>query len=89
MTISISARALLDLLAGRITPDQFIHMVGMKETPTQKNLFKHRLDQGDVISSVGIEPGGIDEDDDRLIIELARDPSAAPLTLFKPQDQQQ
>ncbi len=89
MTISISARALLDLLAGRITPDQFNHMVGMKETPTQKNLFKHRLDLGDVISSVRIEPGGVDEDDDRLIIELSRDPSAAPLTLFKPRDQQQ
>lgn len=88
MTISISARALLDLLAGRITPDQFNHMVGMKETPTQKNLFKHRLDQGDVISSVRIEPGGIDEDDDRLVIELARDPSAAPLALLKQQDQQ-
>ena len=89
MTISISARALLDLLAGRITPDQFNHMVGMKETPTQKNLFKHRLDQGDVISSVRIEPGGIDEDDDRLVIELARDPSAAPLTLLRPPDPQQ
>lgn len=88
MTISISARALLDLLAGRITPAQFNHMVGVKETPTQMNLFKHRLDQGDVISSVRIEPGGIDEDDDRLIIELTRDPSAAPLTLSKPQDQQ-
>jgi hypothetical protein len=89
MTISISARALLDLLAGRITSDQFNHMVGMKETPTQKNLFKHRLDQGDVISSVRIEPGGIDEDDDLLVIELARDPSAAPLTLFKSKDQEQ
>jgi hypothetical protein len=88
MTISISARALLDMLAGRITPDQFNHMVGMRETPNQKNLFEHRLDQGDVISSVRIESGGIDEDDDRLIIELARDPSAAPLTIFKTQDRQ-
>jgi hypothetical protein len=86
MTISISARALLDLLAGRITVLQFNHMIGMKETQTQKNLFKHRLDQGDVISSVRIESGGIDEDDDRLIIELTRDPAAAPLTLSGRQD---
>jgi hypothetical protein len=78
MTISISARAVLDLLAGRITSEKFQHRTGL-EGKNRSNLFKHRLEQGDILSGARLEPGGVDEDDDWLVFELARDPSASPL----------
>lgn len=81
MTIKISARALLDLLAERITVKQFQHLTGLEDKPGQPNIFKHRLDQGDILSDVKIEPGGIDADDDWLVMELKQDPSAALLRL--------
>lgn len=81
MTIKLSARALLDLLAGRISLEQFQHFTGLSETPTQANIFRHRLAQGDILSDVKIEHGGIDEDDDWLVIELEQNPSAATLRL--------
>lgn len=79
MTIKISARALLDLLAGRITVEKFQHFTGLDEKSGMPNIFKHRLEQGDILSDVKIEPGGVDEDDDWLVIELRQDPSAGPL----------
>lgn len=79
MTIKLSARALLDLLAGRITIENFQDFTGLGDKSGQPNIFKHRLEQGDILSDVKIEPGGIDEDDDWLVIELKQDPSAAPL----------
>jgi len=81
MTIKISARALLDLLAERITVKQFQHFTGLEDKPGQPNIFKHRLEQGDILSDVKIEPGGIDEDDDWLVMELKHDPAAALLRL--------
>ena len=79
MTIKISARALLDLLAGRITVERFQDATGLKDKPGAPNIFKHRLEQGDIISDIKIEPGGVDEDDDWLVIELKEDPSAGLL----------
>jgi hypothetical protein len=79
MTIKISARAFLDLLAGRITVEQFQHFTGLGDRPEQRNIFKHRLEQGDILSDVRIEHGGLDEDDDWLVIELKQDPSATLL----------
>jgi len=81
MTIKISARAFLDLLAGRITLEQFHHFSGLENGSTKRNIFAHRLDQGDTLSSVKIEHGGLDEDDDWLVIDLQQDPSAGPLKL--------
>lgn len=81
MTIKISARALLDLLAERITFEQFQHLTGLEDKPGQQNILKHRLAQGDILSDVRIEPGGIDEDDDWLVMELKHDPAAALLLL--------
>lgn len=83
MTIKISSRALLDLLSGRITVEQFQHFTGLEDKPEQRNIFKHRLEQGDILSDVKIERGGLDEDDDWLVIELKQDPSAAQLRLNK------
>lgn len=84
MTIRISARAFLDLMAGRITLEQFQSFTGLADEPTQRNIFAHRLNQGDVLSSVRIEPKGLDEDDDWLVIDLKQDPSAGPLKLSTP-----
>ena len=81
MMISISARALLDLLAGRITPEQFGHMIGMPDEPNRPNLFKHYLESGQMMSAIRIVHGGLDEDDDRLEVEFSYDVAAAPLSL--------
>ena len=80
MIISISARAFLDLLAGRLTPEQFNHMIGMDGSRSRANLFKLCLERGEIISSIKIEPGGLDEDDDRLVVEFSKDPSASRLS---------
>lgn len=80
MTISISARAFLDLLAGRLSTDQFNQMVGMDDTPNSVNLFRLCLERGEVISAIKIESGGLDEDDDRLVVEFSTDPSASLLS---------
>jgi hypothetical protein len=45
------------------------------------NLFKLCLDRGEVISAIRLEPGGIDEDDDRFVIEFSKDPSASALSI--------
>ena len=79
MTIKISARALLDLLANRITTEQFQEFTGLVDKPTRRNIFAHRLNQGDILSGLEIVPGGIDEDDDWLVVHLTRDPTASPL----------
>jgi hypothetical protein len=84
MTIKVSARALLDLLAGRITPAQFQHFTGLEDKPNQRNIFAHRLDQGDILSGIEIEPGGIDEDDDWLVVRFKHDPAAAALDVGTP-----
>lgn len=53
----------------------------LKEKPGQPNIFKNRLNQGDILSYVKIEPDGIDADDDWLVMGLKHHPSAAPLRL--------
>jgi len=81
MTIKISARALLDLLANRITTKQFRDGIGLADKPALKNIFAHRLERGDVLSRIDIEPGGVDEDDDWLVVHFAQDPAASPLKI--------
>ena len=76
--------ALLDLLAGRITLAQFQHFTGLEDKPTQRNIFAHRLDQGDILSDIEIEHGGIDEDDDWLVVHFKQDPAAAALEVGSP-----
>jgi hypothetical protein len=81
MTIKVSARAVLDLLAGRITVEQFQHFTGLEHKPNQPNIFAHRLSQGDTLADIEIEPGGLDQDDDWLVVHFKHDPAAAPLTV--------
>lgn len=62
MTGQISARAVQELLAGRLTAEQFADWtVGLP------NPFERRLALGWTISSVSFEPGNADADDDYLI----------------------
>lgn len=77
VTVRLPARALLDLLAGRIDPETFLRETG--GLATKKNLFKLWLDQGRTIQGATFESGGLDEDDDYLVLTLADDPSAREL----------
>lgn len=81
MKVKVSARALLDLLAGRISAEQFRSAVGGREGV--KNLFKHCLDEGLTIQGVELESGGVDEDDDLLVLSFSDDPAARRLRLAK------
>jgi hypothetical protein len=82
MKVKVSARALLDVLAGRITPEQFRFRLG--ERKGEKNLFQHWLDTGYTLSLVEVEYGGIDEDDDYLVLHFSDDPAARPLRMPTP-----
>jgi hypothetical protein len=77
VTIRLPARAVLDLLAGRIDAETFRRETGGLAMKT--NLFKLWLDQGRTIQGAAFEPGGLDEDDDHLVLTLADDPSAREL----------
>jgi hypothetical protein len=77
--VRVSARALLDLLAGRMTAEQFRYQLG--ERRGERNMFQHWLDKGMTLSAVNIESGGTDEDDDYLVLTLNDDPAAGALRL--------
>jgi len=76
MTVRVSARALLELLAGRMTPDQIKPWV-----TGDRNPFEDKLAQGYAISSISLEPHGPNKDDDYVLVEMNPDPNAAPFTL--------
>jgi hypothetical protein len=73
ITMKVSARALQEFLAGRITIEQF------HSNSTRDNLFEHWLKIGFVISDARFESAGLDEDDDYVILEFRRDPAAAEI----------
>ncbi|MFN3857469.1 MAG: hypothetical protein ACK4RV_06930 [Caulobacter sp.] len=79
MEVRVSARSLIDLLAGRVTPEQFRSLSG--ERPGEKNLFQHQLDSGKTVQGVRFESGGVDFEDDHIIVTFADDPSARKLRL--------
>lgn len=76
MKVKVSSRSLLDLLAGRISPTQFRSLIGDDDP---KNLFQHWLDSGMTISDATFESGGLDRDDDFLVLTLSDDPGAREL----------
>lgn len=76
MNVKVSSRALLDLLAGRVSPAQFRSLIGDDEP---KNLFQHWLDSGMTISGATFEPRGLDRDDDFLVLTFSDDPGAREL----------
>lgn len=77
MTVRLSARALLDLLANRIDRATFDRETGGLALKT--NLFEVALNRGKTIRDVTFEPGGLDEDDDYIVLTLDDDAGARPI----------
>lgn len=74
--IRFSSRALLDFLAGRETKERFMRMLGAS---ADSNLFRIQLDRGQTIASIKLEPGGLDEDDDYIVVTFGDDAGAGSL----------
>lgn len=76
--IRISARAVLELLAGRLTQENFFwvhHFISRKnELFPPINPFEIKLKQGRVITAVEVEPGEAERDDDWLVIKFSEPP---------------
>lgn len=79
MRVKVSARGLLDLLAGRITLDQFRYLLGERAGASAR--IQWCLEKGMTLTAVEIEPGGLDKDDDYLVLSFSDDPAARPLLL--------
>lgn len=73
--MELSARALIDLLAGRISYETFCHFSGLTE---EKNVFRNLLNNGNTIQGISFESSGIDKDDDKIVFEFKKDPGASP-----------
>ena len=82
--VRVSARALLDLLAGRVSQNKFLEDHQLIPTETHKdavNYFERSLKQGRLINGIKLEKS-IDEDDDWIIIQLGNpDPAIARFLL--------
>lgn len=73
-SIEVSARLIIDLLARRITPQQFSHFMGDRDG---ENIFGRLLDTGITFSDVKFVPGGPDDDDDKIVLHYSKDPAAS------------
>ncbi|HZH29216.1 MAG TPA: hypothetical protein VEY11_00360 [Pyrinomonadaceae bacterium] len=74
--IKLSSRTILDLLAGRITYDEF--------PDDYKDFFKRRLSEGRLFEAVEIEKDTNEKDDDWLIFKFGKpDPAITPYTVPK------
>ena len=80
MSIKISSRLVLELLAGRISQQQFQDFIFGKD----KNIFDIQLARGLTIQSSRIEKAGLDDDDDYLVFDLEPDFAANPLKKPEP-----
>ena len=76
MKVTISARALQELMAGRLTAEQFQNW-----TLGRFNPFEQNLARGWTIASVSFESKNIEADDDYLTFTFKDDPAAAPRRL--------
>ncbi|MGD0865493.1 MAG: hypothetical protein ABSA49_08050, partial [Rhizomicrobium sp.] len=74
--VKISARALLEMLAGRMSEAEFKRWITGDHNP-----FEHWLSQGYSISEIEIEPQGSEADDDYIVVKLAPDANASALRL--------
>lgn len=75
-TVKVSARALLEYLAGRIDHTQLKNWVVGDDNP-----FERFLNRGLSISGVEIEAQGTEKDDDYIVIKMEPDPNASSLRL--------
>lgn len=74
MTIELSARLMHELLAGRISVEQFHQRAFGRQ---DFNNFEYELAHGRTIRNVRIVPQGVEHDDDIIAFDLADDVSAA------------
>ena len=85
-TIKISARALTELLAGKIEPEQFLKEHGFR--PIQEGhkaipFFEIQLEQGNLLKNAFVEPDE-HKDDDWIVLEYAGpDPAISPFRIPK------
>jgi len=77
LTYRMSLRAFQDFLAKRIDETQFRHAIGERDDGPS---IHHFLEDGYTIKNVQFEPGGVDRDDDYVVLEFAQDAAAS---LFK------
>ncbi|MGO7755297.1 hypothetical protein ACC817_08245 [Rhizobium ruizarguesonis] len=75
--MKISARGLQELLAGRLSREEFKRFVA-------DNLFERALSDGRTISNITIERKETEEDDDYLIFEFEDDPAARAIKSPEP-----
>ncbi len=75
LTVKLSARLVLEYLAGKVTKEQFLHFGGMPD------VLENMLKSGSTIQSTRIEKAGLDEDDDHIVFELGHDYAASPLRM--------
>jgi hypothetical protein len=74
--IKVSSRTILDLLAGRITYDEF--------PEDYRDYFKRRVSEGRLFEGIEIERGENEKDDDWLIFRFGEpDPAISPFTVPK------
>ena len=73
-SIEVSARLVIDLLARRITPQQFSYFMGDRDG---ENIFSRLLDTGITFSDVKFVSGGLDDDDDKIVLHYSKDPAAS------------
>jgi len=79
ISVEFPARMLLDLLAGRISEEQF--RANLTRSGQNQNLFELWLSRGMTISGAEMAPRDADEDDDHLILHFSDDAAARPFTL--------
>lgn len=75
ITYRISSRVLLDFLAGRITETQLRYFMGERDDGPSISRF---LDRGFTVGEISFEKGGVDEDDDLILLHFSKDPAAHP-----------
>lgn len=75
MMIKISARALQELLAGKMSYQQFETRTGFED------IVRIQLESGNTIRDISFESSGIDTDDDQVVIVFGKDPSASTLEI--------
>lgn len=76
--LGFSSRAFADFLAGRISEKDFRDATGFHPADSS---FSRQLTRGKAIKNISYVDGGIDADDDTIVLELDDDVSSAPFTL--------
>ena len=80
LEVRMSARLLQDYLSGRVDKKQYeFELMGEELNP-----FERALEMGYTISNVVFDCGGIDEDDDHVVVSFKLDPAAGDLTTPDP-----